>query len=165
MGGMIAVHPFVPAAELTVGPDFATERVVRFIATWSLVAVPDSPGEYLTAEDIADGLLPRITADEQHLAISRPIDTEIDMAFDWMFTVGGSFIDYSGGEIITTDPRWLELETAPASDLRVFVVQDASDAWEAYRAHRTPPGVWDVRDGAITAAHRDGTGGPVITSR
>ncbi len=150
MGGMIAVHPFVPAAELTLGPGFDTERVDRFIATWSLVAVPDSPGEHLTAEDIADGMLPRITADEQRFAISRPTEAEIDMAFDWMFTVGGSFIDYSSGELITTDVRWLEITTDPAGDPRVLVVKDANGAWNAYRAPRTPPGVGDVRDGFDT---------------
>lgn len=72
MGGMIVVHPFVPAAELTVGPGFDSHSVAEFVARWSLIAAPDSPGHYLTAADIAEGTLPRITADTDCLAIGRP---------------------------------------------------------------------------------------------
>ena len=123
------------------------DRVVRFIAKWSLVAVPDSPGEYLTADDIADGMLPRITAGTECFSISRPTLAEVDMAIDWMLTVGGSFLDLSGGDIISTDRRWLDVErNDPAS--RTFVVDDAITARAAHDGVlSTPPGTWDARDG------------------
>ncbi|MCS3779992.1 hypothetical protein [Tsukamurella ocularis] len=119
---------------------------MRFIAKWSLVAVPDSPGEYLTADDIADGMLPRITAGIECFSINRPTAGEVDMAIDWMLTVGGTFIDFSGG-LISNDVRWLEVTTEPDDGLLVFVVDDASRAHAAYRSQRSPTGIWDVRNG------------------
>lgn len=147
MGITVAVHPFVPAAELAVGSGFNGRLVQQFVARWSLTPVPDSPGEYLTASDITDGMLPRITAGTDCLAISRPVGDEIDMALDWMFTVGGTFIDYSGSTLISTDLRWLEVDLDQTSSLIVFVVDDVAQARRAWDASRTPSGVWDVRDG------------------
>lgn len=145
MGGMIAVYPFVPAAELAVGPGFASHSVAEFVARWSLIAAPDSPGDYLTGDDIADGMLPRISAGTDCLSISRPTTTEVDMAFDWMVIVGGTFLDYSSGVLVSCDPRWLSVEDAES--LTVFVVNDAAQARSAWESPHTPPGIWDVRNG------------------
>lgn len=147
MGITVAVHPFVPSAELAVGAGFDGRLVEQFVARWSLTPVPDSPGEYLTAADITDGMLPRITADTDCLAIGRPVGDEIGMAFDWMFTVGGTFFDYSGSTLISTDPRWLEVDLDEANSLIVFVVDHITQARRAWGSSRTPSGVWDVRDG------------------
>ncbi|TWS24973.1 hypothetical protein FK268_06970 [Tsukamurella sputi] len=147
MGITVGVHPFVPAAELTVGDGFDGRSVERFVARWSLTPVPDSAGAYLTADDIADGMLPRITADTDRLAIDRPTSAEIDMAFDWMLTVGGTFFDYSGSALISADLRWLAVDVDEANSLVVFVVDDVRHARRAWESSRTPPGIWDVRSG------------------
>ncbi|CAM3203150.1 hypothetical protein [Tsukamurella hominis] len=145
MGITVAVHPFVPAADLTVGPGFDSRAVEQFVARWSLTAVPDSPGTYLTAEDISASMLPRITADTDCLSITRPTRDEIELAFDWMLTIGGAFFDYSSGVLISCDPGWLDVDGEEG--LTVFVVRDAAQARQVWESPRTPPGIWDVRNG------------------
>ncbi|GAA1089532.1 hypothetical protein [Tsukamurella spumae] len=140
----VSVLPFLIDTDLQVGPGFAPEAVEDFVTRWSLVPSPDGEDEYLTADDIADGMLPRISASTEKFAINRPAADEVDMAIDWMFTVGGTFIEHSG-RFISIDARWLDLEDPHAFEL--FVVADAATARDAFAAPACPPGIWDIRDG------------------
>ncbi|CAM3567528.1 hypothetical protein ACXYTP_03060 [Tsukamurella ocularis] len=144
MSVTIGVLPFLVDTDLQVGPGFTPELVRDFITRWSLTPSTDHADAYLTADDIADGMLPRITAGTDEFVIHGSVADEVDMAIDWMFTVGGTFIDYSG-RFISSDPRWLDLEDPHAFDL--FVVADAATARDAFATPACPPGIWDIRDG------------------
>lgn len=142
----VGVLPFLIDTDLQVGPGFAPEAVEDFVTRWSLAPSPsrDRDDEYLTADDIAHGMLPRISASTEEFAINGPVADEVDMAIDWMFTVGGTFIDHSG-RFISIDAGWLEVEDPHSFEL--FVVADAATARAAFSSPARPPGIWDLRDG------------------
>ncbi|RDB49166.1 hypothetical protein [Tsukamurella tyrosinosolvens] len=143
MSVTIGVLPFLVGTDLQVGPGFSPDLVRDFITRWSLAPSPDRDDQYLTADDIAHEMLPRISASTEEFVICGPIADEVDMAIDWMFTVGGTFIDHSG-RFVSNDAGWLELEDPHSFEL--FVVADAATARDAFATPACPPGIWDIRD-------------------